>query len=81
MRERMEHKMKREKHMDIETIFVCALMAATAAAGVVVGTAAFLGVSLSEGSMPLLAAGGCVLGGIFWGILLIFNSSMSGKRP
>ena len=46
MRERMEHKMKREKRMDIETIFVCALMAATAAAGVVVGTAAFLGVSL-----------------------------------
>ena len=81
MRERMEHKMKREKHMDIETIFVCALMAATAAAGVVVGTAAFLGVSLSECSIPLLAAGGCVLGGIFWGILLIFNSSMSGKRP
>ncbi len=81
MRERIEHKRKREKQIDIETIFVCALMAATAAAGVVVGTAAFLGVSFSECSMPLLAAGGCVLGGIFWGILLIFNSSMSVKRP
>ncbi len=72
--------MRRGKRMDVETILLCAVIAVTGAVGVVAGAAAFLGVSLQECSAALVAGGGCALGGIFWGILLIFNSSMWVKR-
>lgn len=68
------------KKIDMETILLCAIMAVVGAFGIVAGAAAFAGVRFCECNAALLAGGGCSLGGILWGILLIFNSNMVSKR-
>lgn len=67
------------KNIDMETILLCALIAVVGALGIMAGAAAFAGVRFSECSGALLAGGGCALGGLFWGILLIFNRNMVSK--
>ncbi|MCI5874939.1 MAG: hypothetical protein PUJ55_02585 [Clostridiales bacterium] len=68
------------KRIDMETILLCAIMAVAGAFGMIAGGAAFAGVRFQECNAVLLAGGGCGLGGILWGILLIFNSNMVSKR-
>lgn len=72
-----ETKMRR---VDMETILICALIAVVGAFGIVTGIAAFIGVKFQECNAALLSGGGCMLGGIIWGILLIINSNMVSKR-
>lgn len=66
--------------VDMETVLLCALIAAAGAFGVMAGAAAFAGVSFAECNGTVLAGCGCTLGGLFWGILLIFNRNMVSKQ-
>lgn len=68
------------ERFDMETILLCAIMAVVGAFGIVAGGAAFAGVRFQECNAVLLAGGGCTLGGILWGILLIFNSNTVAKK-
>lgn len=68
------------RRIDIETVMLCALAAIIGAFGVVAGIAAFAGIRFQECNSAVLAGSGCTLGGIIWGILLIFNSNHLSKR-
>lgn len=68
------------KNIDMETVMICAIMAVAGAFGIVAGGAAFAGVSFQDCNTALLAGGGCTLGGVLWGILLIINSNMVSKK-
>lgn len=68
------------KTVDMETILLCALIAVVGAFGLLAGAAAFAGIRFQECNAALLAGIGCTLGGVFWGILLIFNRNMVSKR-
>lgn len=68
------------KRVDMEMVLLCAVMAIIGAFGIVAGIAAFMGVSFWECNVTLLVGGGCTIGGILWGSLLIFNSNMVSKR-
>ncbi len=59
--------------IDMETVMVCALMAMAAAFGMVVGAAAFMGIDLGTANLAAWMGSGCGLGGILWGILLVYN--------
>ena len=63
------------RRIDMETVLICAGMAVIGAFGIMAGAAAFAGVRFQECNSALLAGSGCTLGGLFWGILLIFNSN------
>lgn len=68
------------RRVDMETVLICAMIAIVGAFGVVTGIAAFAGVRFQECDAAMLAGGGCTLGGVLWGILLIFNSNTVSKR-
>lgn len=68
------------RRIDIETILLCALIAVVGVFGIMTGAAAFAGVRFAECNGALLAGGGCTLGGLIWGILLIFNRNMVSKE-
>lgn len=71
---------KKMRRVDMETIILCAIIAIAGAFGVLAGGAAFLGVRFQDLNSVWLTGGGCTLGGLLWGILLIFNSNMVSKR-
>lgn len=66
--------------VDMETVLICALIAVVGAFGAVTGIVAFAGVRFQECNAALVAGGGCTLGGVLWGILLIFNRNMVSKQ-
>lgn len=68
------------RRIDMETVMLCALIAVIGAFGLVAGGAAFAGISFQECNSAVLVGSGCTLGGLFWGILLIFNSNRVSKR-
>lgn len=68
------------KTVDMETIMVCAIMAAAGAFGIMAGIAAFAGIRFQECNAVVLTGIGCTLWGMIWGVLLIFNSNKVSKR-
>lgn len=68
------------RRIDMETVMLCALVAVIGAFGVVAGIAAFAGIKFQECNSAVLAGSGCTLGGLIWGILLIFNSNRVSKK-
>ncbi|MBO5070764.1 MAG: hypothetical protein J6C37_10455 [Roseburia sp.] len=68
------------RRLDMETIIICAVMAMAGAVGLVAGVAAFAGIQFQECDGAVLTGICLVLGGVMWGILLIFNSNPSTKR-
>lgn len=68
------------RRLDAETIMICAVMAIAGAVGLVAGVAAFAGIRFQECDGAVLAGICLVLGGIMWGILLIFNSNHRTKK-
>lgn len=68
------------KTVDMETVLLCALIAAAGAFGMIAGAAAFVGIRFQECNAAVLVGTGCTLGGVLWGILLIFNRNMVSKR-
>ena len=68
------------RKIDVETIIICAVMAMAGAVGLVAGVAAFIGIQFQECDRSVLTGICLGLVGIFWGILLIFNSNNSTKR-
>lgn len=68
------------KTVDMETVLLCALIAVVGAFGIVAGAAAFAGIRFQECNAAVLTGIGCTLGGVLWGILLIFNRNMVSKR-
>lgn len=68
------------RKLDLETIIICAIIASVGSVGLVVGAAAFIGINFQEGDGAKLAGICIALGGIIWGILLIFNSNQLTKQ-
>lgn len=68
------------KAVDMETVLLCGLIAVVAAFGCVVWFAAMTGTQFGDWNGAVLTGIGCSLAGIFWGILLIFNSNKPSKR-
>lgn len=68
------------KRIDMEVIMVCAVMAMAGAIGIVIGTAAFMGIHFQECNGTVVIGTGCTLWGLIWGILLIFNRNLLSKR-
>ena len=68
------------KRIDMEVIMICAVMAIVGALGIVMGTAAFMGIRFQECTGTVVLGTGCTLWGLLWGILLIFNSNLVSKR-
>lgn len=66
--------------LDLERIVICAVMALCGAFGLVTGIAAFAGICLRECSAVALSGVIGTIGGLLWGILLIFNSNKLSKR-
>lgn len=66
--------------VDMETVLICAVIAIVGAFGAVAGLVTFAGVRFQECNAALLTGGGCTLGGVLWGILLIFNRNMVSKK-
>ena len=68
------------KRIDMEVIMICALMAVVGTLGIIMGTAAFIGIRFQECNGTVVFGTGCTLWGILWGILLIFNRNLVSKR-
>ena len=68
------------KTIDMEVIMICALMAVVGTLGIVMGTAAFMGIRFQECNGTAVIGTGCTLWGLLWGILLIFNRNLVSKR-
>lgn len=68
------------KRIDMEVIMICALMAVVGTLGIVMGTAAFMGIRFQECNGTVVIGTGCTLWGLLWGILLIFNRNLVSKR-
>lgn len=68
------------RRVDMETVILCAIIAIVGVIGVLAGGAAFAGVRFQDLDAVWLTGAGCTLGGVLWGILLIFNSNMVSKR-
>ncbi len=68
------------KTLDVEMVLICAVTAVFEALGLVAGAAAFVGIRFQECDAAALTAICFGLGGLFWVVLLIFNSSKRSKR-